>query len=218
MLYKDNILIVSIRAFILLQIEGKQQMVRKILYAVLIAGFLFINTKSDAASYKVDTNHSTVGFNVPMLGGLSEVTGKFSNFTVDIEYDEADVTKSSVTATIKADSIDTGIDARDKHLKTPDFFDVEKFPEITFKSKSVVKKGKNLSVVGDFSMHGVTKEITIPFTVAGKNKNEANGKITYGFAATLKLNRTDYGVNYQHKTVPNWIGNDIEIKLFILTR
>lgn len=193
-------------------------MIRKIFFVALFAGILFINTKSDAVSYKVDTNHSTVGFNVPMLGGLSKVTGKFSNFTVDIEYDEANVTKSSVMAIIKADSIDTGIEGRDKHLRTPDFFDVEKFPEITFKSKSVVKKGKNLSVIGDFTMHGVTKEITIPFTLAGTNKNDASGKITHGFSATLKLNRTDYGINYQHKTVPNWIGNDIEINLFILTK
>lgn len=193
-------------------------MLRKILFVILFSGLLFINPKSDASTFKVDTNHSTVGFNVPMLGGLSQVTGKFSSFNVEIVYDEKDVTKSSVTATIKAESIDTGIEGRDKHLRTADFFEVEKYPEITFTSKRVEKKGKNLSVVGDFSMHGVTKEITIPFMVAGKHKKEGSDSVTYGFSGTLKIDRRDYGINYQHKTVPNWVGYDVEINLFILTR
>lgn len=193
-------------------------MLRKILFVVLFAGLLFVNPKSDASSFKVDTNHSTVGFNVPMLGGLSKVTGKFSSFNVDIVYDEKDVTKSSVTATIKAESIDTGIEGRDKHLRTADFFEVEKYPEITFVSKKVEKKGKNLSVTGDFSMHGVTKEITIPFIVVGKHKKEGSDAETYGFSGNLKIDRRDYGINYQHKTVPNWVGYEVEINLFILTR
>src|SRR5262245_22249976 len=92
--------------------------------------------------YTADANHSTVGFAVSILGGMSSVIGKFTDFTVAIEYDEADITKSSVDAVIKATSIDTGIENRDKHLRTADFFDVEKYPEITFKSSSVIKKGK----------------------------------------------------------------------------
>jgi polyisoprenoid-binding protein YceI len=201
-------------------------MLRKILFTVLFVGFLFINPKSDAKSFKVDAAHSTVGFSVSMAGGLSKVTGKFSNFTVDIDYDETDITKSSVVATIKATSIDTGIEGRDNHLRTADFFEVEKYPEITFKSKRVEKKGKKLSVVGDFTMHGVTKEIIIPFTVVGKEQVKVAGrdgaadseKSIYGFAGTIKLDRRDYGINYQHKTIPNWISYEVEINLFILTR
>ena len=193
-------------------------MLRKILFLVLFAGLLFINPRSDASSFKVDTNHSTVGFNVSMLGGLSKVTGKFSKFTVELDYDEKDVTKSSVMATIDAKSIDTGIDARDNHLRTADFFDVEKYPEITFKSKKVEKKGNNLSVMGDFTMHGVTKEITIPFKVVGKQKKPGKEIDTIGFTGSLVINRADYGINYQNKNVPNWIGDNVEINLFILTQ
>jgi len=193
-------------------------MLRKSLYVVLFVGLLFLTPHSGAKPFDTDANHSTVGFNVPMLGGLSKVSGKFTSFTVKIEYDEADIAKSSVTAVIKAESIDTGIENRDKHLRNPDFFEVEKYPEITFTSKSVKKKGKGFVAVGDFTMHGVTKEIELPFTIAGKSVDPKTNKTTYGFASTLKLDRRDYGINYQHKTVPNWIGYDVEINLFVLTR
>src|SRR6185503_17364757 len=98
--------------------------------------------------YPIDNNHSTVGFSVPILGGLSQVKGKFTDFTVTLNHDEKDITKSSVSVVIKATSVDTGIEGRDRHLRTADFFDVEKFPEITFQSSSVVKKGKQLIAHG----------------------------------------------------------------------
>src|SRR3954470_7181356 len=109
-------------------------MLRKCLVAAVLLSFLWVVPAGSATSYNVDVNHSTVGFAVPILGGLSKVRGKFTNFNVAIDYDEADVTRSSVAATIKADSINTGIEARDTHLKTADFFDVAKYPEITFQS------------------------------------------------------------------------------------
>ncbi len=193
-------------------------MLRKILYVVLFVGLMFLTPHSKAKPFDTDANHSTVGFNVPMLGGLSKVSGKFSSFTVSLEYDEKDITKSSVTAAIKAESIDTGIEGRDKHLRTPDFFDTAKYPEITFKSKSVKKKGKAFVAVGDFTMHGVTKEIELPFTIAGKFVDPTSNKTTYGFASTLKLDRRDYGIAYQNKNNPNWIGYEVEINLFVLTR
>ena len=92
--------------------------------------------------YPIDNNHSTVGFSVPILGGLSQVKGKFTDFAITINNDEKDITKSSVSVVIKATSVDTGIEGRDRHLRTADFFDVEKFPEITFKSERIEKKGK----------------------------------------------------------------------------
>jgi polyisoprenoid-binding protein YceI len=170
-----------------------------------------------AASYEVDTAHSTVGFSVPILGGLSRVSGKFSDFKATIVYDEADITKSSVTATIKTASIDTGIERRDAHLRTADFFDAEKYPEITFQSSRVEKKGKQLVVHGTLTMHGVAKEVAIPFSVTGKNTNPDNKKVV-GFAGHLKLNRRDYGIAYTNKNNPTFIGDEIEIELNLITK
>jgi polyisoprenoid-binding protein YceI len=98
--------------------------------------------------------HSNIGFAIPIAGGLSKLRSKFSEFTVTIVYDDKDLTKSSVEEWIKAASIDTGIDERDAHLRKPDFVDVEKYPEITFKSSRIEKTGKDFIAHGTFSMHG----------------------------------------------------------------
>ncbi|MBA3769540.1 MAG: YceI family protein [Blastocatellia bacterium] len=135
-------------------------MVRKAVVVFSVATF-FISAYG-ATPFAVDTAHSNVGFSVPIAGGLAQVSGKFSDFKVDLNFDEKDITKSTVETTIKASSIDTGIERRDAHLRTPDFFDAEKFPEIKFKSKGIAKKGKGMTITGDFTMHGVTKEITFP--------------------------------------------------------
>lgn len=192
-------------------------MVKKFFAVVLLLSSLLIGSVLGATKYDVDVNHSTVGFSVPILGGVSQVRGKFTDFNVVIDYDEADITKSSVTATIKAASIDTGIERRDGHLKTADFFDVEKYPEITFQSKRIVKKGKNNFVaVGTFTMHGVSKEIEIPITITGTTIHPVNKKKYVGFQAELTLNRRDFGINYEQKGVPNWIGDEVTINLNLL--
>ena len=168
--------------------------------------------------YSVDANHSTVGFSIPILDGVSRVRGKFTDFAVDINYDETDITKSSVTAKIKAASIDTGIEARDKHLRTADFFDVEKYPEITFQSTKVVKKGRNFIAIGTLTMHGVSKEVSIPFISTGKFYNQITKKNLKGFSANLELNRRDYGMTLKHSAVANWVGDLVSIELAILVR
>jgi polyisoprenoid-binding protein YceI len=168
--------------------------------------------------YSVDANHSTIGFSIPILDGVSSVRGKFTDFTVDINFDESDVTKSTVATRIKAASIDTGIDARDKHLRTGDFFDVEKNPEITFQSTRVVKKGKGFVAIGMFTMHGVSKEVSIPFTMTGRFYNQVTKKTLLGFSANLQLNRRDYGMNWKHSAVPNWVGDLVNIELRVLVK
>lgn len=192
-------------------------MLHKCLGVAIVLSFLLAMPAQSATTYNIDAAHSNVGFNVSILGGLSKVRGKFNSFTVTIDYDESDITKSSVTANIKADSIDTGIERRDAHLKNPDFFDVAKYPDITFQSKRVEKKGNQFVATGMFTMHGVSKEISIPFTVTGKVTNPATKATTYGFSARLKLNRQDYGISYQNKNVPNWIGDEVEIELDLIT-
>jgi len=194
-------------------------MLKKLFMAVVLASLSSVSAHpGTSVKYSVDANHSTVGFSVPILDGVSIVRGKFTDFTIDIYYDETDIIKSSVTAKIKAASIDTGVEARDKHLRTADFFEVEKYPEISFQSTKIVKKGKGFIAVGTFTMHGVSKEISIPFTNRGKFYNEKTKKNLLGFSANLQLDRRDYGMAWKHSAVPNWVGDLVTIELVILVR
>ncbi len=185
------------------------------LLALLVAATPFFGA---VTKYDTDKAHSNIGFAIPILGGLSHVRGKFTDFTVTIVYDDKDVTKSSVEAVIKTASIDTGIEQRDNHLRTADFFDAEKFSEITFKSSRIEKKGKRLIAYGTFSMHGVSKEIALPFTINGVDRDAKNGKTVLGLTAKTSINRRDYGINYSRKDLPNFVGDLVEIELNVITR
>ena len=194
-------------------------MLRKFQLAVVLLGIFSVVVAAPVPTkYSADANHSNVGFSVPILDGVSQVRGKFASFTINLDYDEANITKSSVNAVIKTASISTGIDARDKHLRSADFFDAEKYPEITFQSKRVEKKGKNFLAIGDFTMHGVTKEVTIPFTVTGKFVNPANQQMSAGFSANLTINRRDYGMTWKNPSIPNFVGDLVNIELAILVK
>lgn len=150
-----------------------------------------------AGTYGFDKSHTYIGFRVNHFG-VSEVPGAFRDFTGTINYDPKDITKSSVEFMAKVTSVDTGNGGRDNHLRTADFFEVEKFPEMTFKSTKVEKKGKNLLVTGDFTLKGVTKQITIPFTMVGIIKDQ-RGNMHIGIAAATTINRQDYGVKWSQK-------------------
>lgn len=145
-------------------------------------------------TYSLDKAHSSIGFRVKHFG-LVDVPGYFRDFTGTIVYDAKDMKKSSVNFSAKTTSVDTGVNARDNHLRTADFFEVEKYPEMTFKSTKVEKKGKNWLVTGDLTMKGVTKQISFPFTVAGFKK-DAKGGVKMGVTAETSVNRRDFGVNY----------------------
>jgi polyisoprenoid-binding protein YceI len=186
--------------------------------ALLVILLAFIPANSAVTKYTADAAHSNVGFSIPILGGLSQVRGKFTDFTVEIVYDDADVTKSSVKAVIKATSIDTGIERRDAHLRNADFFDVEKFPEITFQSSRIEKKGKDFIAHGTFTMHGVAKEIALPFTINGMRKDDKTGKTTIGATARTSINRKDYGINFSRPDNATFLGDVVEIELNIITR
>lgn len=168
--------------------------------------------------YPIDNNHSTVGFSVPIFGGLSQVKGKFTDFAITLNKDEKDITKSSVNVVIKATSINTGIEGRDRHLRNADFFDVEKYPEITFKSERIEKKGKQFIAHGPLTMHGVTKQIALPFTVTGTHKNPTNNKFSVGYSAKVVLNRRDYGINYSRQDNPTFVGDNITVEIELVTR
>ena len=163
--------------------------------------------------YKLDGNHSLIGFSIRHFE-LSFVKGRFKDFTGVIHYDAADVTKSTVEFTAKVESIDTGVANRDTHLRSPDFFEVAKFPEMTFKSTKVEKKGKDFVLSGDFTLKGVTKQISFPFTIAGALKDN-KGNFRVGVAAETKINRRDYGITWGAK-MPNGgvnVGDEVTIDL-----
>ncbi|MEP7074413.1 MAG: YceI family protein [Acidobacteriota bacterium] len=149
----------------------------------------------DSGIYSFDKAHSFIEFTVNH-NGLTEVPGFFRDFTGSINFDSKDITKSTVEFTAKATSIDTGIGARDNHLRTKDFFEVDKYPDITFKSTKVEKKGKGYLLTGDFTMKGVTKSITFPFQIVGwlPADDRSGGKM--GIAAETSINRRDYGVTW----------------------
>ena len=195
-------------------------MLKKTLLFVLLFAITAVaqQTATTTGTHPIDNAHSTVGFSVPILGGLSQVKGKFTDFAITLNHDEKDVTKSSVNVVIKATSVDTGIERRDAHLRNADFFDVEKFPEITFKSERIEKKGKQFIAHGPLTMHGVTKQIELPFTITGTYKNPTNNKTTVGYSAKMVLNRRDFGINYARQDNPTFVGDEITVEIELVTR
>jgi len=147
-----------------------------------------------AGDYRLDGSHSVIGFSI-LHNELTLVSGRFKTFTGTIHYDDKDVTKSSVEFNAKVESIDTGVEGRDKHLRTADFFEVEKFPEMTFKSTKVERKGKNHFLHGDLTIKGVAKPVTLPFTLTGAIK-DGRGNTRIGIAAQTKIDRRDFGITW----------------------
>jgi len=183
--------------------------------AVLVALAGSAATSSAADKYTVDPSHSSIGFAVRHMV-VSKVKGYFNEYTATILYDDKDITKSSAEVTIKTASIDTRDAKRDEHLRTPDFFDAAKYPEIAFKSKRIEKSGEGFVAVGDLTMRGVTKEISIPFTFAGV-VTDPWGNTRLGLSGATKLNRQDYGVSWSKSLDSGGlvVADDVEIAIEI---
>jgi polyisoprenoid-binding protein YceI len=148
-----------------------------------------------ADTYVVDKNHSEAKFEIRHL--MSKVSGKFDEFSATVTGDPATTTDATVQFAMKTASVNTGNGDRDKHLRTPDFFDAEKFPEITFKSTSIKATPKKnvYDVTGDLTMRGVTKRVTLPVELLGFGKDPW-GNTRAGFTIKTTLNRKDYGINW----------------------
>ena len=186
---------------------------------ILIGGLLLLMSFaphiSDILKLTVEPNHSTIQFSIPISGGITKVTGKFTDYAIDINLIDNDLTKSNISAIIKAASINTGISGRDDHLRTKDFFEVETYPEITFVSDSIVKNNNSFIAHGMFSMHGISKNIELPLAPTGQD-----GKHTFGFATHLSINRMDYGVgkDFKHTAIENFLGNNIDVEIYFWTK
>lgn len=165
---------------------------------------------AQTSTWTMDKNHSQAGFVVRHLG-VSNVHGAISGVTGTIVWDEKDPSKSSVTATLDATTVNTNNEARDKHLKSPDFFNVEKNPTLTFKSTSVTSEGGKMKITGDLTLAGVTKPVTLDVDGPSPPQKGQGGKLVTGFEATGIVKRSDF--NFGSKFPSAMLGDDVKITL-----
>lgn len=154
------------------------------------------NTRSpqNATEWAIDAAHTHVGFSVPHMV-VSEVEGEFKTFSGKVLLDEKDPSKSQLEFSAEVASIDTGNADRDKHLKSPDFFDAAKYPQISFTSTKIVKAGKGYKITGNLTMRGVTKQVTLDATLSDAVQNPW-GKQVRAAKVSGKISRQDFGVSW----------------------
>lgn len=170
-------------------------MKKSILSAIAaITLFGFSATPAVAKEYNVDAAHSKIGFSVTHLG-LSEVEGRFNDFSGTFDWNPDDLGSSSLTFSAKTGSVNTDNKKRDSHLKTADFFDAAKYPTLKFESTKIQKlSGERYNITGNLTAHGVTKKISVPASIKGPVDLFGDGDESLGFRATFKINRIDYGI------------------------
>jgi polyisoprenoid-binding protein YceI len=174
-----------------------------------------VTTATGTRTYKIDKSHSEAIFQVRHL--VTKVRGRFTDFEGAIEFNEANPEQSNVHFVINATSIDTAEKDRDTHLRSADFFDVEKYPQITFRSTRIAKRGtETYDVTGDLMLHGVTKTIVLPVAHLGKAKDPW-GNDRLGFEAETTLNRKEFGLNWNAalETGGFLVGDEVKISLQI---
>jgi polyisoprenoid-binding protein YceI len=182
--------------------------------ALAVAALAPLTAYAEVSTWKMDPTHSHAAFTVRHLV-ISNVRGEFGKMTGTVTLDEEDVTKSSVEATIDATTIDTREPKRDADLRSANFFDVEKYPTITFKSTKVEKDGDGkLKVTGDLTMHGTTKPVVLDVEGPTDAIKDMQGNARRGLHATTKLNRRDFGLNW-NKVVEAGpvVGDEVQIEI-----
>lgn len=160
------------------------------------AGSAALKDTGASGAYNFDKAHTFIGFKVRHMG-LIEVPGYFRDFTGTVNYDAANVSKSVVEFTAKIASVDTGAKGRNDHLQKPEFFDSAKFPDMTFKSTKIEKKGKKWMMTGDLTIRDVTKSVTFPFEILGFVAGERGTRM--GIAGETTINRREFGLTYDTK-------------------
>lgn len=166
--------------------------------------------------WTLDTAHSSIDFSVKHMM-VSKVKGTFHNFDAKIEADPSDLTTANIEFTVNMDSVDTRNEQRDNHLRSQDFFDVEKYPKMEFKTTNIVKTGEaTYDVTGDLTIHGVTNSETFSVSSEGTAKDPQGNEVA-GFSGQGKINRKDYGLTYNAalETGGVLVGEDINISIEI---
>jgi polyisoprenoid-binding protein YceI len=192
-------------------------MLKTVQRAILISAISLLASLSAFAqpsTWSIDPAHSTAQFTVRHLA-ISNVTGSFTKVAGTVILNEQDITQSHVAASIDVSSVDTRVEARDKDLKSPNFFDVEKYPTIEFKSKKIVSSAGKLQVVGDLTIHGTTREVTLDVDGPTVALTDPWGNLRRGISATTTGNRKDFNLLYNNllKTGEAVVGDIVKIQI-----
>jgi len=179
-----------------------------------IALFASLSALAQTSTWNIDPAHSTAQFTVRHVG-ISNVTGNFTKVTGSVVLNEKDITQSQVSAGIDVSSVDTRVEARNKDLKSSNFFDVEKYPTIEFKSKRIVSGGGKLQVIGDLAIHGTTREVTLDVDGPTPELADPWGNSRRGISATTTINRKDFNLIYNNvlKTGEAVVGDNVKIQI-----
>ena len=180
-------------------------------YVAVFTAFLIltISAAAQVQTWQIDPNHTAAQFSVRHMG-ISTVRGAFTKVSGSAQYDPSNLSKTSIDATIDASSVDTRVSMRDDDLRSPNYFDVTKYPTITFKSKSVQAVGEGkLKIVGDLTIHGVTKEVALDVDGPSAPVTDPKGNSHLGASASTTVNRKDFGVGGSS----NVVGEDITITI-----
>jgi polyisoprenoid-binding protein YceI len=164
-------------------------------FVFLLALLGIVPALAQTNTWNIDPNHSTAQFTVRHFG-ISNVTGSFTKVTGTVALDEKEISNSQVSATIDVNSVDTHVEMRDKDLKSDHFFDVEKYPTIEFKSKKIVSGGGKLQVIGDLTIHGTTREVTLDVDGPTPAVSDPYGNLRRGISASTSINRKDFNLLY----------------------
>jgi len=168
-----------------------------------------------AATWEIDPAHTSVQFSVRHMM-ISNVRGELRKVAGTVQADDKDPTRSTIEATIEAASVDTREAKRDEHLRSKDFLDVEQFPTITFKSKKITKAGTGrYKVVGDLTLHGVTREVTLDVHGPTPPMTDPRGTVRAGAEATARIDRRDFGITWSKALDGGGImvGNDLDVTI-----
>ena len=179
-----------------------------------IALLASLSAFAQPATWNIDPAHSTAQFTVRHLG-ISNVTGSFTKVTGSVVLNEKDITQSQVSASIDVNSVDTRVEMRDKDLKSPNFFDIEKYPTIEFKSKKITGGGGKLQVIGDLTIHGTTREVTLDVDGPTPELTDPWGNSRRGISATTAINRKDFNLLYNKPlgTGEAMVGDIVKIQI-----
>jgi polyisoprenoid-binding protein YceI len=169
---------------------------------------------AQTSNWNIDPAHSTAQFTVRHLG-ISNVTGSFTKVTGSVLLNEKDLAQSQVSASIDVNSVDTRVEMRDKDLKSANFFDVDKYPTIEFKSKKIVSNGGKLQVTGDLTIHGTTREVTLDVDGPTPELTDPWGNSRRGISASTTINRKDFNLVYNNllKTGEAVVGDNVKIQI-----
>ena len=190
---------------------------KRLIKLIAVVVTLAIPAFASASTWNIDPDHSNVGFKVRHLM-VSNVKGSFDKYTGTVELNDKDITKSKVEVAIDTNSVNTNVQKRDEHLRSADFFDVAKYPTMTFVSKKVTKAGKDkLKVTGYLTLHGVTRQVVLDMEGPSKESKDPWGNIRRGATASTKINRKDFGLvwNAALETGGVTVGDEVTITLEI---